>query len=229
MKSDFRLLYVEDNEMVRDNFVEIFSRYFSSITTACDGKTALELYEKDRFDLAILDISIPKINGLNVAENIRDVDSTIEIIMLTAYSDKERLLQAVNLQLFSYLIKPVKQNELDTTMKKVISKLYEASKTRLRHGYNWNNDSDILSYKEDEIKISKNEKKLIKFLYTNSSKYYSACEIANELFHTNNKNDIKCNNIVQLISRFKKKMLDLYHNEYFFIDNVYGLGYKITS
>ncbi len=228
MTSDLKLLYVEDNDIVRDNFVEIFSRYFKNIITADNGKSALELYEKNRFDVVILDISIPEINGLNVAQKIRTLNSDIEIIMLTAYSDNEKLLQAVNLQLFSYLIKPVKQEDLDRTLKNVIAKLCETSIIESNKSYLWDGIASTLYHNDNKVKISKNEKILVEFLSLNKHRYYTACEIANEILKNTNDSDNKCNNIVQLISRFKKKMLNLYDKEYFFIDNVYGLGYKIN-
>jgi DNA-binding response OmpR family regulator len=229
MTNDFKLLYVEDNKVVRDNFVEIFGRYFKDITTADNGKTALEIYTKNNFDIAILDISIPQINGLSLATKIRELDSDIEIIMLTAYSDQEKLLQAINLRLFSYLVKPIKQNELDITLNKLISRLSKGSSLELKNGYIWNMKTEKLYYYNAEVKITKNEISLIKFLSANSLRYYSACEISNELFRDKKESDDKCNNTIQLISRFKKKMIKLCNKEHFFIDNVYGLGYKITS
>ncbi len=227
MITDFKLLYVEDNEEVRNNFVEIFGRYFKEIITAEDGESALEIYKDNHFDIAILDISIPKINGLNVAKKIRETNDDIEIIMLTAYSDTEKLLKAINLRLFSYLIKPVKFTKLDKNLKEVITKLYGNSIINFTHGYTYNTSIKKLYYEKEEIKISKNENKLIEFLLTDSNRHYTPCEIAANIL-ANNKDDIKCNNITQLISRFKKKMLNLYNKEYFFIDNIYGMGYKIN-
>ncbi|MFT7003989.1 MAG: DNA-binding response OmpR family regulator [Sulfurimonas sp.] len=228
MTNNFKLLYVEDNKIVRDNFVEIFSRYFKDITTANNGRTALELYNKNDFDIAILDISIPEMNGLTLATKIREMDSEIEIIMLTAYSDKEKLLYAINLRLFSYLVKPVKIDELDTTLNKLISRLSKSSTLKVEHGYSWDNKMSKLYYNNSEIKLTKNEISLVNFLSDNLLKYHSACEIADTIFNDTKDSDIKCNNTIQLISRFKKKMLKSHNKEHFFIDNIYGLGYKIT-
>jgi len=228
MITNFKLLYVEDNEEVRNNFVEIFSRYFKTIITAEDGEHALELYKNHHFDLAILDISIPKINGLNVAKEIRKLDKDVELIMLTAYSDKDKLLQAINLHLFSYLIKPVKAKELDSTLKDVIKKLFGNSILNLHNGYTYNTNLKKLYFKDEDIKISKNETKLIEFLRVDPNRHYTSCEIATDVLGDTKVDDIKCNNITQLISRFKKKMLNLYDKEYFFIDNIYAIGYKIN-
>jgi len=229
MRNDLTLLYVEDDDIVRENFKEIFSRYFKSVITTDNGKDALRLYKEHNIDLAILDISIPEINGLNVAAKIRQTDRKTEIIMLSAYSDKPKLLQAVNLQLFSYLIKPVQHKELDDTLNRVIKKLSLNLTTDLKNGYRFDINLGILTYNDINIKISKNEKKLLNFLCSNINSHHTACDIYYELFGTLDEDDSGCNNIVQLISRFKKKMLELHHKEYFFIDNIYGLGYKISG
>jgi two-component system response regulator VanR len=229
MTNNFKLLYVEDNKIVRDNFVEIFSRYFKDITTADNGKKALEIYTEGNFDIAILDISIPEINGLSLAKKIREMDNDIEIIMLTAYAEQEKLLQAINLRLFSYLIKPIKQDELDATLIKLITRLSKGSTLSLKNGYTWEIQTQKLYYENLEVKITKNEISLVKFLSAYPLRYFTACEISDEIFYDKKESDGKCNNTIQLISRFKKKMINLYNKEHFFIDNVYGIGYKITS
>jgi len=149
--------------------------------------------------------------------------------MLSAYSDKPKLLQAVNLQLFSYLIKPVQYEELDNTLNRVIKKLSINLSTDLKNGYRFDINLGLLTFNNKQIRISKNEKKLLTFLCSNINSHHTACDIYYELFGTPDKDDASCNNIVQLISRFKKKMLELHHKEYFFIDNIYGLGYKMTN
>ena len=84
MMNDISVLYVEDDEIVRDNFAQILQRYFSTVYVADNGRTALELYEQYKPDVAVLDISIPHLSGLQVASKIREVDNDIQIIMLTA-------------------------------------------------------------------------------------------------------------------------------------------------
>jgi len=228
MRQNLTLLYVEDEAIIRKNFTEIFNLYFTNVLTTDNGKSAIEIYNQNHVDIAILDISIPKINGLDVAEYIRDKHQDTQIIIMSAHSDKERLLKAINLQLFSYLVKPIKQSELDATLKKVISKLNQNSGIELENGYMWDKKSESLSYKDKKIKITKNEQKLLLYLCQNRDILYTACDLSKVLFDTPSR-DINCNNVVQIISRFKKKMLRSYHKEYFFIDNIYGLGYKISS
>lgn len=110
--TNLNLLYVEDDEEIIEDINFFLKRHFNEITIAKDGEKALELFEEKNPHIIILDINIPKINGLKVAAKIREVNKNIPIIFLTAYSDKENLLQAINLHAFSYLIKPFKVDEL---------------------------------------------------------------------------------------------------------------------
>jgi len=229
MPNNLTLLYVEDDKEIRENFAEIFSTYFDNIILADNGRDALKLYGKNHIDVIILDISIPGINGLNVASEIRESDNKVEIIILTGFSEKEKLIQAINTQIFAYLMKPVKQDELNKTLNEVIQKVYLDNMYDLSCNYSFDPNEELLFYKSQQIKISKNEKKLIKFLCENKNNHYTACDISNVLFNSPQEKQDPCNNVVQLISRFKKKMLSLYNQEYFFIDNIYGLGYKIAN
>lgn len=181
MNNGLTLLYVEDNEIVQENFILIFQKYFSTVIATDNGSDALLLYKNNEIDVLILDISVPGIDGLSLAKQIREENTTVEIIMLTGHSEKEKLLDAMPLKLFSYLVKPVKGEEL------------------------------------------------LSFLSVNASSHYTTCEIANIIFNEKSIAEAVCNNAIQLISRFKKKMLGTYNQESFFIDNIYGLGYKLLT
>ncbi len=221
------LLYVEDDEMVRENFTQILQRYFSSVFVADNGKSALELYERHRPDAALLDISIPHISGLQVAAKIRESDTTTQIIMLTAYADQEKLMQAVNLQLFAYMVKPVQQAELDTTLRSLIKKVSQNTLLTLTHDYAWDDNEKKLYFKQEKIRLTNNEQLALELLCNAPNRRFKACEIAYEIFEEYDEHDLECNNIVQLLSRFKAKMLKQYDPEGLFIQNIYGGGYQV--
>jgi len=225
MTNNLTLLYVEDDETVRENFTEIFRDYFKNVITAENGKIAYELYEKNSIDVAILDISLPLMSGLNLASKIRETDKNIELIILSAYSDREKLLHAVNLQLFTYLVKPIGHKELDKVLQELINKLNPNEPIGLLGGYTLYKTTEVLSFQDKHIKITKNEIKVITLLCDNATRYLKPCEIYELLF--NKIGSGECNNIVQLISRLKKKFIKLGFSKDFFIQSNYGLGYKI--
>jgi len=227
MRNDLTLLYVEDDQVVRENFTEIFQTYFDRVITTDNGNKALELYEQNSIDVAILDISIPGMNGLNVASKIREKDDETILLIVSAHSDKEKLLKAVNIGLFGYLVKPVTHSELDKVLQKIIKSIPIESTLNLPNNYCWNSRDSLLIYKGKEIKLTKNEKKIVSSLIENRNKYLSACDIQEAIFNQRDDKDNSCNNIVQLISRLKKKIFKLYDTDDYFIENCYGTGYKV--
>lgn len=228
MISDLSILYVEDDKIVRENFAEILQQYFSKVITADNGKTALDLYNQHKPDVALLDISIPYISGLQVASKIRAIDLDIQIIMLTAYADQDKLLHAVNLQLFAYMVKPVQHEEFDTTIKNLINKLEKDEVLSLSDEFRWNKTKEELFYKDENIKLTNNERLIVTFLSNNPTQYFKACDIACEISSEQNIDDIECNNVIQLLSRFKNKIIKQFDIKNFFIENSYGVGYKIV-
>ncbi len=221
------LLYVEDNKTVRENFTEIFKTYFANVITSDNGQEAFKLYNSNSISVAILDVSIPGMDGITLAEKIREKSPEMIILIISAYSEKETLLRAVNLGLFGYMIKPVTHKDLMLNINKIIEKLPTNSIITLPMNYSWEDKQNILFYKDKPIKLTRNETKSIKILMENRNKYVTSCEIQEEIFEKKDSADNYCNNIVQLISRLKKKILKLNDSQDYFIENGYGIGYRI--
>jgi len=119
----YKILFVEDEEATRKNYVTYLKMLFSEVYEAKDGEIAYQLYKEKKPDILILDVNIPKLNGLELLEKIRENDYTTKAIMFTAHSDQNFLLQAVSLQLTKYLVKPVSRQELKEALDLAISEL----------------------------------------------------------------------------------------------------------
>ncbi len=220
------LLCVEDDIEALEDITYLLKRYFYKVYAATNGEEALNIYNKYHPDIILLDINIPKLNGLEVASKIRELDEDTSIIFLTAHSERKKLLQAIDLHVSSYIIKPFKIQELKDTIFKTIKKIDVGNNNiLLGEDFIWDKDSYELFYEKDQIPITKNEILLIKLLLSNRSNFLTVQEISLEI--CTNENDTFGNNIVQLISRFKKKVKKLINNDKFFIDNTYGNGYRI--
>ena len=230
MKNNFTLLYVEDDTLVRENFSEIFKTYFNRVIATDNGDEALALYEKNEVDVAILDVNINGLDGISVASKLRETSSEDDLIilMISAYSDREKLMRAINLQLFGYLIKPVENKKLFSTLDEIIKTLTHKSIIYLTKEYTWNENSHQIFYKGEELKLTKNETLAIETLLYNKNTFMSACDIQYEIFKEKAIKHNNCNNIVQLLSRLKKKMDKVHQSSDYFIENCYGVGYRIT-
>lgn len=101
------ILYVEDDEVTRTQIAQFLKPQCKTLYTAVNGQEAFELYEKFRPNIVITDIEMPKLNGLELAKKIRACSLVTQIIIITAYKTPQYLLDAVNLQLVQYLLKPI--------------------------------------------------------------------------------------------------------------------------
>ncbi len=125
MAQDIKLLYVEDNLDARNTTLEMLENIFSkeNITVAIDGADGLSIFEKYDFDLIITDINMPKLNGLEMLNTIRELNKNVALIIFSAYNDSEHFLQAIKLNVDGFIIKPLEYEQFLQTLKKVLKKI----------------------------------------------------------------------------------------------------------
>ncbi|WP_417328211.1 response regulator [Halarcobacter sp.] len=121
------ILYVEDDESVRNELVSLLSNFFQNVFSAKDGKEGLELYEqrKDDIDVIIADINMPNLSGIEMVKKIRETDKDISILFATAYSDNEFLSEAIKLKVFEYITKPIDIRKLMTVLNELALMKYQ--------------------------------------------------------------------------------------------------------
>lgn len=110
------ILYVEDEEGIREN-VKRPLRYFSSeLFIACDGQEGLELYKKYNPDIVVTDIKMPRMDGIEMSKAIKEIKPKQYIIIITAHNESRFLMEAVEMHIDSYILKPI---DLDLLEKKI--------------------------------------------------------------------------------------------------------------
>ncbi len=121
----YKILFVEDDQVIRENYVAYLKMMFSEVYEAKDGEEAYALYKIKKPDLMIVDINLPKLTGLELLKKIRENDHTTKAIMLTAHTDKSFLLEAIQLKLTQYLVKPVSSKDLNEALELTIKELLQ--------------------------------------------------------------------------------------------------------
>lgn len=102
-----QILFLEDEPTIREVLTEYMKMQNYEVTGVSDGETALSFLKSQTFDMAVLDIMVPKISGLEVLSYIRKSLPDLAVIMLTALDDEQTQIQAFNLYADDYVIKPV--------------------------------------------------------------------------------------------------------------------------
>ena len=225
------LLYAEDDKESRENFVYILSTLFDTIYTASNGKEALDSYARHAPDVVLLDISMPYIDGLNVAKIIRKDNQNVSIVILTAHSQKDKLLRAVNLKLDGYLLKPLDDILLLDKMRNIISGVNNKQNNLVLAypGLQWNKNRQELYTNNIKIKLTKKELLLIDLLCKNNGSCISVDDIIFYVWYDELPDFTHSNKVIQLISRINAKVNTITKKEKIvLVENIYGYGYVIT-
>lgn len=127
------LLYAEDEQIPRDIVSSLIAGRFPevSVRLAADGLEALDLFREHGADIVVADISMPGMDGLQLAEQVRALHPATEIVMVTAHNDAQHLLRAIRLGICHYVAKPVDRRELFSTIEKCLNRINDsAERTR---------------------------------------------------------------------------------------------------
>lgn len=218
------ILFIEDEKAIRDNYVSYLKKYCVNVYEADDGETALKIYKEKRPELLIIDINIPKLNGLDLLKKIRETDYTTRAIMLTAQSDVNSLLQATELNLTKYLIKPVTRLQLKEALESAFTELEHFTITSnnmlsLKEGYIWNFDTNEMCLNSVPINFTKRESKFMSYMMHNYKHVCTFDEIMYEVWGCIDEK--KRDALKSLVRKIRQKIPKD------FIENVFGVGYKI--
>ena len=181
INKNIKILYVEDDEIARENGVEYLQNFFEQIYEASDAIKALQLYEKYQPDIIITDIQMPKLNGLEFVKKIRQKDKKTQIIIITAFCDRDYLLKAIELQLVKYLVKPVKEKEFEKALLLCVNYLQEDNSNIIKLDDNsyFDTFNKNLVIKNEIIKLRTKEILFLEQLIKNKNRYVSYEEIEN--------------------------------------------------
>ena len=223
-KTIYDILFVEDEDAIRNNYIRYLKRYFTNVYEAKDGEEAYHIYKEKKPHILIVDINIPKLNGLDLLEKIRKKDHTTKAIMLTAHSDTNYLLQAAGLKLTKYLIKPISREELKGALNLVIEELsifttLPKKTVQIDMQTYWDYDTTELISNKISVLLTNKERKILTCLFSNLNNTSTYDDLIVEVWYSYEED--KINALKTIIKNLRKK---LPKNT---IKNIYGLGYKI--
>lgn len=226
------LLLAEDYEPLRHELSEILTDYFLTVQCASNGKEALERYEAyhqmhhQYFDLVISDIQMPVMNGVELTEALLQTNEEQKIIILSAHTDSEYLLDLINLGIAQFIKKPVDDALLFEVLDHVTQKMARTEKNsessmilHLSENYTWEKERQVLTKDDMTVELSRHELFLLQSLIDKREQICTNDEILS-VFYTNGI-DLDEKNIRNLVYKLRKKLPEK------MIISCYGLGYKM--
>ncbi|MCT7485448.1 response regulator transcription factor [Aliarcobacter cryaerophilus] len=217
---NLKVLIVEDEQKLANLIRSSIKELFFKVTTAKDGLDGLKKFKTFKPDIVISDISMPNLSGLEMCQKIKEQNSSIAIIILSAYSQKEMLLQAIDLGISKYFIKPFDIESFIEYLKELSNKINKEKDYTLKGGFVFVKNSCSL-YKDSElINLTKREKEFINLLIENKNLLVKMETIKENLWELENISDERVRTFIKRLRAKTSKDL---------IENVSSQGYMITS
>ncbi|HHS92962.1 MAG TPA: response regulator transcription factor [Campylobacterales bacterium] len=221
------ILLVEDEEEIREDLALFLEYDGYKILEASNGKEAYQCYLDNALDLIITDIEMPRMNGLELVEKIREEDNQLPILIISGYSDKDKLLRAIKLNLVDYIIKPFTQKSIVQTIQKILTKneiaINELPKSIVTiKSYSINFNSHLVTYEKKEYPLTTKQSQVLKLLIDNEPTVLSPIDIYYHLYPDYDKeySNASVRNIIKRLRAIFPKGT---------IESIYGEGYKFNT
>ena len=213
------LLVVEDDKMIREGICEFLSEFGYKTYQAEDGKQAISIFENNEINLAILDIQLPYINGLEVLKRIRET-SDIPAIMLTAFSDEEYKINAFTSLADGYIEKPFSLPVLKVRIESLIKKYYGNNET-----FNYKNtEVNFASYTAkingEKVDVNAKELEILKYMIENEGQALTRMQIIDSVWKETD--EIPFDRVIDVYIKELRKKLELDC-----IVTIRNVGYKL--
>ena len=121
MTKKIRILVVDDEPAVRDALGDWLREDGYEVGAAANGYEAVDMAKERDWNIMLLDLKMPGMDGLETMQQVKKISPEIEIIMVTAYATVDTAVEAMRVGAYDYLVKPVDPEELDLQIKKIVS------------------------------------------------------------------------------------------------------------
>lgn len=221
------ILLVEDDLRVSELIKRGLDEQGFNTTQAYDGLTGKKLILTQEFNLLITDIILPKINGLDLCKEIRNLKPELPILMLTALGTTDDKIEGFDAGADDYLVKPFEMRELVARIKAILKRsLKNKSEIILRFSdLEMNLKTKIVKRNNKELSLTLKEFKLLEFLLQNQGRVISRKEIADKVWNTHF--DTGTNFIDVYINYLRKKVDKEFDNK--LIHTKSGMGFILKS
>ncbi len=202
-----RLLLCEDEKELSNALVKILRHFNYSVDAVFDGEEALEYLEAENYDAVILDIMMPKVDGITVLKTTREKGNLIPIIMLTAKSDVDDKVAGLDFGANDYLTKPFETKELLARIRAITRTSTDSNSSILSVGnINLNQKTFELSTKKSSFKLANKEFQMMEMLMINQKHIISADKFMDRIWGFDSDTDI---NVVWVYISYLRKKLAL--------------------
>lgn len=226
--NNVRILIAEDERKIADSLKQGLEENGFDVQVAYDGDIALKVFRNEKFDLVLLDINLPGINGYDLCKTIRVIDSSIPVVMLTALNAVEDKIEGFDAGADDYIIKPFDFRELLVRIRALLKRSHTtvATGTTLQAGdLVMNLDSKEVTRNDQLISLTAKEFQLLEYFLRNKNRVLSRADISLNVW------DIDFDtrtNVIDVYVNYLRKKIDKEFDEPLIHTQV-GMGYVLKD
>jgi len=215
-----KLLIVEDNKSLQAVLLKGFKKFGYTVDVASDGEEALELFFSNIYSLVLLDLNLPKLDGIEVLREIRSDNQEIPVLILSARSQVEEKIIGLDSGANDYLAKPFHFAELEARVRALLRRDFKTTSTMVKIGeVKVDTASKRVFISETEVTLPKKEYAILEYLALHRGKVTTNTELIDYIWESEVDNAF--NSLRVHLSHLRKKMpID-------FIKNAQGRGYYV--
>ena len=221
---NLNILYIEDEENIRINIKKVLLLLCENVFDVSNTNEAKFIFNEQRIDIIISDINLPDTNGIDFIKELRKIDKTIPVILLSAFTDTKYLLEATKLKLVDYLTKPVDFKTLNNSLQSCVEEILDNSRYLINFQnsiqYNVLHKKLIDLNTKEEVALTLKELDLISFLIKNSNRIVSSDELKSNIWE--DCFEATDSALKNLLNKVRKKI----GKES--ITNISGVGYRLN-
>ncbi|MEM9101813.1 MAG: response regulator transcription factor [Pseudomonadota bacterium] len=219
-----KLLLVEDEEALRQELKSALNTARYSVEEAPDGEEGLYLGTEYEFDAAIIDLGLPKLNGIELIKKLREKSKTFPILILTARDHWQDKVDGLAAGADDYLVKPFYIQELLARINALLRRSSGLSTSTLSIGpLSLDTFQQVVKLNDSEIELTAYEYKVLEYLLVNQGKVVSKSELTEHIYEQDHDKD---SNVIEVfVGRLRRKIDP--DGTYKFVETLRGRGYRI--
>jgi DNA-binding response OmpR family regulator len=232
MKQKLRILVVEDEAAIRSGLIDVFVFHGYDVDSAADGKAGLDKALSGKFDLVVLDVMLPSMNGFDICAAIRARDRDQPIIMLTAKVDDDDIVRGLSLGADDYVAKPFSVAQLVLRVEAVLrrSRAVIELARNIRLGGDIDVDAANLSGRRgpETLAFTRREMEVLQYLHANTSRAVTRDELLTQVWGYAKHLDLETRTVDIHIAKLRRK-LEPNPKDPVYLITVRGAGYRLLT
>lgn len=200
-----RLLIIEDEPHIREQLQQYLQQQGYAVDSAADGRAGLFMGTEYPFDLAIVDLGLPEMSGIEVIQKWREQGKTFPILILTARGKWQDKVEGLEAGADDYLVKPFHNEELLARTRALLRRAAGVSQPLIQFdGISINTSQQSVMLDQQELELTAYEYKVVEYLVMNSDKVISKTELTEHIYDQDFERD---SNVIEVfIGRLRKKL-----------------------